>query len=108
MRYANAGTILVVDDESQNVGGLRRLVGRLGYAVQVASSGESAMQSVARNPPDLVLLDVNMSGIDGIEVCRRLKGDPSTRLIPVVLITTLQETEDRVRGIEAGADGFVS
>jgi len=108
MRYANAGTILVVDDEPQNVEVLRRLMTRLGYAVQTAGDGESALQSVARNPPDLVLLDVNMSGIDGVEVCRRLKADPSTRLIPVVLITTLKASADRVRGIDAGADDFLA
>jgi putative two-component system response regulator len=108
MRYANAGKILVVDDEPQNVEVLRRLMTRLGYAVQTAADGESALLSVARDPPDLVLLDVNMSGIDGVEVCRRLKADVSTRLIPVVLITTLQASSDRVRGIEAGADDFLA
>jgi putative two-component system response regulator len=108
MRYATAGKILVVDDESQNVEVLRRLMTRLGYDVLAASSGESALQSVARDPPDLVLLDVNMPGINGIEVCRRLKADPATRLIPVVLITALTASEDRIRGIEAGADDFLS
>jgi putative two-component system response regulator len=108
MRYSTAGRILVVDDESQNVEVLRRLMTRLGYDVLTASDGESAIQCVTRDRPDLVLLDVNMPGIDGFEVCRRLKADPATRLIPVVLITTLTESEDRIRGIEAGADDFLS
>jgi putative two-component system response regulator len=108
MRYSTAGKILVVDDESQNVEVLRRLMTRLGYDVLTALDGESALESVVRERPDLVLLDVNMPGIDGFEVCRRLKADPATRLIPVVLITTLTESEDRVRGIDAGADDFLS
>jgi putative two-component system response regulator len=108
MRYATAGRILIVDDESQNVEVLRRLMTRVGYDVLTAPDGESALQSVVRDSPDLVLLDVNMPGIDGIEVCRRLKSDPKTRLIPVVLITTLTASEDRIRGIEAGADDFLS
>src|SRR5205809_808228 len=107
MHYASAGKILVVDDESQNVEVLRRLMTRLGYDVRTASNGESALDSVVRDPPDLILLDVNMPGINGIEVCRRLKADPATRLIPVVLITTLTASDDRLRGIEAGADDFL-
>ena len=81
---------------------------RLGYEVLTATNGELALQSVARDRPDLVLLDVNMPGIDGFEVCRRLKSDSRTRLIPIVLITALHATEDRVRGIEAGADDFLT
>lgn len=108
MRYTTAGKILVVDDESQNVEVLRRLMTRRGYDVITALDGESALRSVLNDRPDLVLLDVNMPGIDGIEVCRRLKSDPKTRLIPVVLITALTASEDRIRGIEAGADDFLS
>jgi len=108
MVYATAGKILVVDDESQNVEVFRRLMSRLGYDVQTASDGESALRSVDRNRPDLVLLDVNMPGIDGVDVCRRLKADPATRLIPVVLVTTLTTSQDRIRAIEAGADDFLS
>src|SRR5687767_14373865 len=107
MRYATAGRILVVDDEPANVEVFRRLMTRLGYEVVTASNGKAALQSVARDRPDLVLLDVNMPDMDGFEVCRRLKGDTVTRLIPVVLVTTLSASEDRVRGIEVGADDFL-
>jgi putative two-component system response regulator len=104
----SAGRILVVDDEAPNVQVFSRLMSRRGYDVLTAASGELALESVARDRPDLVLLDVNMPGIDGFEVCRRLKSDTRTRLIPIVLITGLNATEDRVRGIEAGADDFLA
>ena len=108
MHHTAAGRILVVDDEAPNVEVFSRLMSRLGYEVLTASSGELALQSVAGDRPDLVLLDVNMPGIDGFEVCRRLKSDTRTRLIPIVLVTALHATEDRVRGIEAGADDFLA
>ena len=108
MRYDTAGRILVVDDDRANVEVFSRLMTRLGYEVATASNGELALESVVQNRPDLILLDVNMPGIDGFEVCRRLKSDPGTRLIPIVLLTTLTASEDRVRGIEAGADDFLA
>jgi putative two-component system response regulator len=108
MHYATAGKILIVDDDSQNVEVLRRLMTRLGYDVIITSNGESALRAVVRDRPDLVLLDVNMPEMNGFEVCRRLKANPATRLIPVVLITTLTASEDRIRGIEAGADDFLA
>jgi cyclic di-GMP phosphodiesterase len=107
MRYQTAGKILIVDDSPANVQVFARLMTRFGYEVLTALDGESALQCVARESPDLVLLDVNMPGIDGVEVCRRIKSDPQTRLIPVVLVTTLKASQDRVRGIEAGADDFL-
>jgi putative two-component system response regulator len=108
MQYRTRGKILVVDDQSANVEVFSRLMTRLGYEVLTASNGELALQSVKRDRPDLVLLDVNMPGMDGFEVCRRLKANQETRLIPVVLMTTLAGSEDRVRGIEAGADDFLT
>ena len=97
-----------MDDEAPNVEVLSRLMSRLGYEVLTAVNGELALQSVARDQPDLVLLDVNMPGIDGFEVCRLLKSYDATRLVPIVLVTGLNATEDRIRGIEAGADDFIT
>ena len=100
--------ILIVDDEPANVSLLTRLMGSLGYRTASAADGEAALAAVARERPDVVLLDVNMPKLDGLEVCRRLKEDPGTRLIPVVLLTGQGATGDRVRGIDAGADDFLS
>jgi putative two-component system response regulator len=103
-----SGKILVVDDEHSSVEVLTRLMAREGYEVVTASSGARALDAVAREQPDVVLMDVNMPGVDGFEVCRRLKKGATTRLLPVILITGLTATEDRIRGIDAGADDFLS
>ena len=108
MRYATAGRILIIDDEPNNVEVLRRVMTRLGYEVLTASNGESGLHTARHQDPDVVLLDVNMPGMNGFEVCRRLKADLATRLTPIVLITTLSGSADRVRGIDAGADDFLS
>jgi putative two-component system response regulator len=108
MRHQTAGRILIVDDEPGNIMILRRLMTGRGYEVFSAPDGELALASVARDRPDIVLLDVNMPKIDGFEVCRRVKSDPATRLIPIVLITGLKATEDRIQGIDAGADDFLT
>jgi putative two-component system response regulator len=100
--------ILIVDDELQNREVLRRLMTRLGYEATTASDGDAALRAIGTDRPDLVLLDVKMPGVDGVEVCRRIKAESSTRLVPVVLVTTLAASEDRVRGIDAGADDFIS
>jgi putative two-component system response regulator len=102
------GTVLVVDDLSSNAELLQQCLTRDGYEVETAASGEAALEAIARHQPDVILLDVMMPGIDGFELCRRLKGDPATRLIPVVLVTALNEREDKIQGINAGADDFLS
>ncbi len=102
------GRIVVADDESANVDLLARWLSRDGHQVFRASDGEEAMAIVAARQPDLVLLDVMMPRRTGFDVCRAIKLDAATRLIPVVLITALQNTEDRIRGIEAGADDFLT
>jgi putative two-component system response regulator len=108
MRNGHAGRILIVDDEASNVAMISRLLIKSGYEVSAAANGEAALAQVHVVNPDVILLDVNMPLLDGFEVCRRLKTDSATRLIPIVLITGLAALEDRVRGIDAGADDFLT
>jgi len=99
--------ILVVDDIPQNVKLLADLLGVKGYAVATAVNGEDALAKVAAERPDLVLLDVMMPGMSGYDVCRRLRADPATALLPVVLCTSLDPQQERINGIAAGADDFL-
>jgi adenylate cyclase len=103
-----AQRILVVDDTPHNVKLLGDLLMSKGYEVTTAASGEQALESIARQPPDLVLLDIMMPGISGYEVCRKIRENPATALLPVVLATSLDPNQERVKGIEAGADDFLS
>ncbi len=100
--------ILIVDDEALIRQLLEDDLVSQGYQVVTAQDGEEAMEKVAAEPPDLILLDVMMPKLDGYEVCRRLKSDPRTILIPVVMVTSLQATPERIKGIEAGADDFLT
>src|SRR5438270_2384328 len=100
--------ILVVDDDPANRELLREFLEAEGLEVVTAPDGRSCLGEFPRIKPELVLLDVNMPFVDGFEVCRRLKSKSETRLTPVVLVTALSATEDRVKGIKAGADGFLS
>jgi putative two-component system response regulator len=100
-------TILVADDHESSLSGLQGLLEIAGYRVRTARDGQSALDEFYRFQPDLLLLDVRMPGLDGIEVCRRVKGHQDSRLIPVVLITGQSATAERVSGIEAGADDFL-
>ena len=99
-------TILVVDDLPQNVKLLDAVLSPRGYRVVPAASGEAALEALAEHKPDLVLLDVVMPGMDGYEVCRRLRAEPATRFLPVVMITAHGDQE-KVKAIEAGADDFL-
>ena len=101
------GTVLVVDDLAPNLKLLERLLTFEGYAVLMASDGQEAVETVHRDGPDLVIMDVRMPRLDGFAACRALKADPRSRLTPVVLMTGTAEREDRVRAIDAGADDFL-
>lgn len=100
--------ILVADDTESVRMLFRRLLMADGHDVIVVSDGAAALDSVHHERPDVVLLDVTMPTLDGLEVCRRLKADPATRLTPVVLVTGQTDLSDRIRGLEAGADEFLS
>jgi class 3 adenylate cyclase len=100
--------ILVVDDTPANVKLLSDLLAAKGYEVSAAANGEQALEAIARQAPDLVLLDIMMPGISGYDVCRRIRENPATALLPVVLCTSLDPNQERVKGIEAGADDFLS
>lgn len=100
--------VLVVDDILANVRLLEAKLAAEYFEVVTAMNGADALEAVQRTRPDIVLLDVMMPGIDGIEVCRRIKSNPATQHIPVVMVTALDQPEDRVRGLEAGADDFLT
>jgi adenylate cyclase len=100
--------LLVVDDNENNRDIVSRLLEREGYQVSTAENGAQALEWIKAQPPDLVLLDVMMPVMDGIEACKRMKADPDSRLIPVVIMTALGQVDDRVRGIHAGADDFLT
>ncbi|MGH7406911.1 MAG: HD-GYP domain-containing protein [Candidatus Methylomirabilales bacterium] len=107
-RPESAGRILVVDDNPQARELLRAGLMAEGYTVMVAERGEEALARVAEEVPELILLDINMPGLNGYEVCSRLKGTEATRLIPIIFLTSLSDLEDKLRGIEVGADDFLT
>jgi len=102
-----ASRILVVDDLPQNLELVEALLGPVGYCVTKASNGVEALSKVNGEAPDLILLDVMMPGLDGYEVCRRLKADADSAFIPVLILTALSAPEEMVRAIEAGADDLL-
>ncbi len=100
--------ILVVDDLEPNVRLLRAKLEAEYFEVLTASSGYEAIEVARTDQPDLILLDIMMPGMDGFEACTRLKNDPKTRHIPVVMVTALDQQEDRVNGLRVGADDFLT
>ena len=100
--------ILCVDDEEANLKLLENILVPRGYAVVIAASGKDALLKIKSQTIDLVLLDIIMPDMDGFEVCRQIKGDPKLRNIPVIMITALTDKLNRIRGIEAGAEEFLS
>jgi adenylate cyclase len=103
----DSGSVLVVDDQDQNRRLLDAVLGPRGFSVRSCSSGEEALAEIAADMPDVVLLDILMPGMDGYEVCRRIRTDPATELLPVVMITA-SGAEEKVKSIEVGADDFVA
>jgi len=107
-RESAPARILIVDDNEDNVELLRARIEAWGYAPECAMDGGEALRKIRDTPPDLVLLDVMMPTIDGIEVARRVKGDPHLPFIPIIMQTALDTTESKVEGLEAGADDYIT
>ena len=100
--------ILVVDDQRANAEMIAGVLRGRGYSVSTALDGHAALEQVREAPPDLVVSDILMPGMDGYELCRRLRGAPDTALLPLILVTSLDAHNERIRGLEAGADDFLS
>src|SRR6058998_259224 len=103
-----SGTILVADDQASNRELLEELLTAEGFKVISVPDGAGALHELSAAQIDLVLLDVMMPGLNGFEVCERIKANPETYLIPVVLITALADKQDRIEGIKGGADDFLT
>lgn len=108
MSGTDKGSIVIVDDNPNNLQVLGAMLQLEGYKVRPALSGELALRAIAVSPPDLVLLDVRMPGMDGYETCRRLKEQPESADIPVIFISALNENEDKLLAFDAGAVDYVS
>lgn len=100
--------VLIVDDEPNIVLSLQFLLSREGYDVDIARDGEAALALAARLPPDLVVLDLMLPGIDGYEVCRRLRESPATAATKVLVVTARAREAERVRGLAEGADAYIT
>jgi putative two-component system response regulator len=108
LQRARRSRVLIADDTASIRSLFERLLVEDGHEVISAADGAAALEAVQRHRPDVIVLDVTMPFVDGLEVCRRLKADPDTRLTPVVLVTGQTGLDDRIKGIEAGADEFLS
>ena len=100
--------ILIVDDTPVNLEVIIDFLESYGFGIRMARSGESALKRVEYDRPDIILLDVLMPGMDGFETCRRLKAEPATEDIPIIFMTSLTGTEDKVKGFEVGAVDYVT
>ena len=107
-RETEPARILIVDDHEDNVELLKARLESWGYRTDTAMDGPTALRLVEASPPDLILLDVMMPVMDGIEVARRVKGNPSLPFIPIIMQTALDATENKVEGLEAGADDYIT
>jgi twitching motility two-component system response regulator PilG len=102
------GKILVVEDEESLLMLERILLSSKGYSVTGVMDGKAAMAEVTANPPDLVILDIMLPEMDGFEVCRQIKENPATNAIPVVMLTAKKSNQDVTRGMEVGADAYIT
>src|SRR3979409_676570 len=101
-------SVLVVDDLEANGNLMARLLSRDGYRLRIAHDGQEALDAIALEQPDVILMDVLMPRLDGFAACKCIKDDPATRLIPVVLVTAPADPPSRIKGLEVGADDFIS
>ena len=101
-------SILVVDDDTDVADTIHRSLANKGHSVKVVYNGIEALEAVKQNPPDLIVLDVIMPVMDGMEVCRRLRQDPQTTHIPIIFLTAMDRLDDKLEGFEAGADDYVT
>jgi diguanylate cyclase (GGDEF)-like protein len=108
MIVENTGIILIVDDNPTNLSVLSQALKIAGYKTRVAIDGESAIEQVLEDPPDLILLDVQMPGIDGFETCAQLKANPKTQEIPIIFITAAADVEQKVKGLSVGAVDYIT
>src|SRR5713101_578247 len=104
----SAGNILVVDDNSINREMLCEMLRRAGYEARPANGGPEALAMIAAEAPELILLDIQMPGMSGYDVCSRIKADPRTRPIPVVFISALDDVAEKVKGFEVGGADYVT
>ncbi|MEI6055925.1 MAG: response regulator [Lentisphaerota bacterium] len=107
MKNISDNLVLIVDDSPININILFNSLNEL-YDVTTAKDGESALKSISKNPPDLVLLDVEMPGINGYEVCRRIRANEKTTHIPVIFVTSLSGIQDEIKGLGLGAVDFIT
>ena len=107
MKDLSECTVLIVDDAETNIDILLEILGE-DYDVAVAMDGESALELVEDEPPDLILLDIMMPGMDGFEVCDRLKNNPKTADIPIIFLSALTETGEKQKGLDLGAVDFIT
>jgi signal transduction histidine kinase len=108
MKAVRQDSILIVDDIPTNIKVLVELLGQSGFRVAVAKNGESALAKIDEIAPDLILLDVMMPGLDGLEICRRLKANPKTQDIPVIFMSALSDVVDKVKGLEIGGVDYIT
>ena len=99
--------ILIIDKDEENQSTLNQLLSSLGHPVMIAVAGKEALQTIEKTPPDLILLDVDLPDMNGLELCRLLCRDPKTRLIPIIIMTASDDKETRIEGIAAGCDDFL-